>query len=69
MKTVFMILIRIYQCSISPFLGPACRFYPTCSEYGFQAVSRYGLLKGVRLTAKRILRCHPWHPGGFDPVP
>ncbi|QTA92741.1 Putative membrane protein insertion efficiency factor, YidD-like [Desulfonema magnum] len=50
-------------------LGPTCRFYPTCSEYAYQAVSRYGLLKGSWMSLKRILRCHPFNPGGIDPVP
>ncbi|WP_353740350.1 membrane protein insertion efficiency factor YidD [Desulfonema magnum] len=64
-----MILIRTYQWTLSPMLGPTCRFYPTCSEYAYQAVSRYGLLKGSWMSLKRILRCHPFNPGGIDPVP
>ncbi len=63
-----LILIRAYQYIISPMLGPGCRFYPSCSEYAYQAVERYGLLKGSFLSLKRILRCHPFHPGGIDPV-
>jgi len=63
-----LILIRAYQYIISPMLGPTCRFYPTCSEYAYQAIERYGLLKGSFLSLKRILRCHPFHPGGIDPV-
>jgi uncharacterized protein len=66
---LFLILIRIYQSVISPFLGPACRFYPSCSEYAYEAVDKYGVIKGGYLAAKRLFRCHPLHPGGFDPVP
>nr|WP_276571915.1 membrane protein insertion efficiency factor YidD [Desulfonema magnum] len=69
MKRIFLILIRTYQWTLSPMLGPTCRFYPTCSEYAYQAVSRYGLLKGSWMSLKRILRCHPFNPGGIDPVP
>jgi len=61
--------IRFYQYMISPMLGPACRFHPSCSEYAYQALSRYGLIKGTRLALGRILKCHPFHPGGVDPVP
>ena len=64
-----LIFIRAYQLILSPILGPACRFYPTCSEYAYKAVMRYGLPKGLFLALKRLLRCHPLHPGGFDPVP
>lgn len=69
MKQLLLITIWLYQCLISPFIGPACRFYPSCSEYAFEAVKKYGVLKGSYLAAKRILKCHPFHPGGFDPVP
>ncbi|HSQ86483.1 MAG TPA: membrane protein insertion efficiency factor YidD [Desulfobacterales bacterium] len=62
-------LIRAYQFILSPILAPACRFYPTCSEYAYQSILRYGLLKGFLLALKRILKCHPFHPGGIDPVP
>ncbi|MDI6688051.1 MAG: membrane protein insertion efficiency factor YidD [Desulfobacterales bacterium] len=61
--------IRAYQYVLSPVLSPSCRFYPTCSEYAYKAVSRYGLLKGTFLALKRILRCHPFNPGGVDDVP
>jgi putative membrane protein insertion efficiency factor len=64
-----LILIRIYQWTLSPMLGPACRFYPTCSDYAYESIMRYGVLKGLWMALKRILRCHPFHPGGFDPVP
>lgn len=66
---MFLVLIRLYQYTLSPVLGPACRFYPSCSEYAYQAVSKYGMLKGAALAAKRILKCHPFNPGGIDPVP
>ncbi|KAF0994042.1 membrane protein insertion efficiency factor YidD [Geobacillus sp. TFV-3] len=61
--------IRFYQRFLSPLKPPTCRFYPTCSNYGIEAVRRFGAIKGGWLTAKRILKCHPFHPGGFDPVP
>ncbi|MFC1856952.1 membrane protein insertion efficiency factor YidD [Thermodesulfobacteriota bacterium] len=61
--------IRTYQYVVSPVLGPACRFYPTCSDYAYQAIQRYGFLKGSQMAFKRILRCHPFKPGGYDPVP
>nr|WP_185762594.1 membrane protein insertion efficiency factor YidD [Bacillus methanolicus] len=62
-------IIRFYQKVISPLKPPTCRFYPTCSHYGLEAIRRFGPLKGGWLTIKRILKCHPFHPGGFDPVP
>lgn len=62
-------LIRGYQLTVRPMLGPRCRFYPSCSEYSMEALRRHGLLRGVWLTARRLGRCHPLHPGGFDPVP
>ncbi|MCU0539207.1 MAG: membrane protein insertion efficiency factor YidD [Desulfobacterales bacterium] len=61
--------IRAYQLTLSPVLGPACRFYPSCSEYTLQAISRHGPTRGLLLGLKRLLRCHPFHPGGVDPVP
>lgn len=69
MKAVLQWVIRAYQRVISPVLPPACRFQPTCSEYAWQAIERYGALRGSWLAAKRVLRCHPFHPGGYDPVP
>jgi len=62
-------LIRVYQYSLSAIFGPCCRFTPTCSHYGYEAVSRFGAARGGWLALKRIARCHPWHPGGLDPVP
>jgi uncharacterized protein len=69
LKKAFISLIRFYQIVISPIKPPTCRFYPTCSQYGLEAVQRYGALKGGWLTIKRISKCHPFHPGGLDPVP
>lgn len=69
MKKIILLLIRFYQKYISIFLGKNCRFIPTCSAYTYEAVERFGVIKGVYLGIKRILKCHPWHPGGFDPVP
>jgi hypothetical protein len=65
----FLALIRLYQILISPLLPPSCRFFPTCSAYSYQAISKYGPFKGGYLALKRILKCHPRNPGGFDPVP
>ena len=64
----FVVLIRAYQICISPVLLPCCRFTPSCSEYAIDAVRSYGPLKGSYLALSRLLRCHPWHPGGYDPV-
>ncbi len=65
----FILLIKIYQRIISPLLGPKCRFTPTCSQYGVEALKKYGIFKGTWLTIKRIARCHPWGGHGYDPVP
>jgi putative membrane protein insertion efficiency factor len=62
-------LIRLYQLVISPVLPPACRFTPSCSHYALEAVTRHGALRGSWLALRRLARCHPFHPGGFDPVP
>ena len=69
MRYLVAFLIRIYQWTLSPLIGPACRFYPSCSQYAQQAILRFGLARGAWLALKRLGRCHPWHPGGFDPVP
>ncbi|MGM7690811.1 membrane protein insertion efficiency factor YidD [Staphylococcus felis] len=69
MKTVLIGLIRIYQRFISPLTPPSCRFYPTCSNYTLEAIRVHGAIKGTWLGIKRILKCHPFHKGGFDPVP
>ncbi|MBK7849885.1 MAG: membrane protein insertion efficiency factor YidD [Bacteroidetes bacterium] len=66
---LFILLIRFYQGAISPLLRPSCRFTPTCSEYGKQAIRKYGPFKGGYLTLRRISRCHPWGGHGYDPVP
>lgn len=68
MKTVIILLIRFYQIFISPMFPPLCRFYPTCSQYALEAVRKKGAVKGSWLALKRILKCHPFHPGGYDPV-
>ncbi|TWT76556.1 putative membrane protein insertion efficiency factor [Planctomycetes bacterium CA13] len=60
-------VIRFYQLAISPLLGPNCRFTPTCSQYAMEAIRRYGILRGSYRAVRRILRCHPWNPGGYDP--
>lgn len=62
-------LVRFYQLAISPWLPTTCRFVPTCSSYAMEALARHGLIRGVGLTLWRILRCHPWSKGGYDPVP
>jgi putative membrane protein insertion efficiency factor len=69
MKTLLLLLVRAYQLGISPFLGQNCRFYPSCSQYAMEAIGRHGAAKGGWLSAKRLCKCHPWHPGGLDPVP
>jgi putative membrane protein insertion efficiency factor len=69
MKRLALLLIRLYQNTISRALPPSCRFTPSCSHYGYEAIEKYGLLKGGYLAVRRIMRCHPFHPGGYDPVP
>lgn len=69
MRRAVLILIRTYQLCISPVLGPRCRYYPSCSSYAHGAIQRHGTLRGAWLGLRRILRCHPFAPGGYDPVP
>ena len=69
MTYVVVALLRGYQRFLSPLLGPRCRFYPSCSAYAVQAVTLHGVLRGGYLAGRRLLRCHPWNPGGLDPVP
>jgi putative membrane protein insertion efficiency factor len=69
MKKAALLAIRLYQLVLSPFVGGQCRFHPTCSNYTREAIDKYGLLKGISLGGKRLLRCHPFHPGGVDHVP
>ncbi len=69
LATLARALILVYRYTRSPLLGPRCRFYPSCSAYALEAVDRHGALKGLWLAVRRIGRCHPWHPGGYDPVP
>ena len=69
LKAMMIVIIRFYQIVISPLKPPTCRFYPTCSHYGLESVKRFGALKGGFLAVKRIFKCHPFHPGGIDPVP
>ncbi|MTI93895.1 MAG: membrane protein insertion efficiency factor YidD [Firmicutes bacterium] len=68
LSNLMVIIIRLYQRVLSPLLGARCRFVPTCSEYGIQAYNKYGFFKGTYLTLRRIMRCHPFHPGGYDPL-
>jgi putative membrane protein insertion efficiency factor len=69
LKRLLINAIVVYQKFLSPFLGNACRFYPTCSQYSKQSLEQYGLAKGLALTCARLSKCHPFHPGGYDPVP
>jgi putative membrane protein insertion efficiency factor len=68
-RAVLLLLVRAYRRLLSPLLPPSCRFYPSCSAYAEAALVRHGAAKGVWLTARRLARCHPLHPGGIDPVP
>lgn len=69
LKRFLLLLLAFYRYAISPLLGRRCRFHPSCSEYAAEAITRYGACKGTGLGARRLARCHPWHPGGYDPVP
>lgn len=69
MKFLLITLIKAYRIFLSPLFLPSCRFQPTCSQYALDAVERFGAIKGGWMSLKRILRCHPFHPGGYDPVP
>ena len=69
MKRILIGMIRFYQICISPLKPPCCRFYPTCSAYAVEALQKYGVIKGSYLAVRRILKCHPFHKGGYDPVP
>lgn len=69
MKQILLALVKFYRAAISPFRPACCRFYPTCSQYALEAIERYGALKGGYLAFRRILRCNPFHRGGYDPVP
>ncbi|MFO1315392.1 MAG: membrane protein insertion efficiency factor YidD [Burkholderiales bacterium] len=69
MRTILLALIRAYQYALRPMLGSNCRFYPSCSDYAREAIERHGALRGLWLAVKRVGKCHPYHPGGFDPVP
>ena len=69
MKHCLKSLIKAYQWTVSPLFGPRCRFHPTCSQYAFEAIDRHGAWRGTRLALKRLVKCHPFHEGGLDPVP
>ena len=69
MRRLLILLIKTYRFLLSPWLGGHCRFYPSCSCYAITAVERFGAWRGLGLAARRLARCHPWHPGGIDPVP
>ena len=69
MKSLLLLLLRAYKLGISPLLGQNCRFYPSCSDYAAEAIREHGAVKGSVLAARRLCKCHPWHPGGLDPVP
>ena len=69
MKSILIGLVRFYRYAISPMLGRNCRYFPTCSEYTLEAIEKHGAVRGGWLGAKRLCRCHPWHHGGYDPVP
>lgn len=68
MKRVLLGVVKLYQYAISPLFPPSCRFTPSCSQYSYQAIEKYGAIKGCWLSLCRIVRCNPWHPGGYDPL-
>ena len=68
-RRIVMLVLRVYRLVISPLFGPSCRFFPSCSNYAEQAVREHGVIKGSALAVARLCKCHPWHPGGYDPVP
>ena len=68
-KSLLLTLIKCYRTMLSGLLGPRCRFYPTCSQYAIDVIETHGVIRGVGLTVRRICKCHPFHPGGFDPAP
>lgn len=68
LRFFLIFIIRVYQLLISPLKKPTCRFYPTCSHYAIQAVEKHGVFKGTRMALARLIKCHPFHPGGYDPV-
>ncbi|PLX81566.1 MAG: membrane protein insertion efficiency factor YidD [Desulfuromonas sp.] len=68
MQSFLLTFIKFYRSCISPLKRPCCRFYPSCSNYAFSAIEKYGAIKGLYLAVKRIIKCHPWNPGGFDPI-
>jgi len=68
-KAVALLLLRGYRSIVSPFLPPSCRYFPSCSQYAYEAIEKHGVLRGSQLAVARVLRCHPGHPGGVDPVP
>lgn len=69
MKKLFLIILKGYKMVVSPMFPTSCRYTPTCSEYMYEAINDYGILNGLLFGVKRLLRCHPWHKGGYDPVP
>ena len=69
MRYLLLTLLKLYQWLISPVIGSNCRFYPTCSQYSYDSIARHGAYQGIKLSLKRLSKCHPWHQGGLDPVP